>query len=130
MSGDADLAVLVDHGLRLDGADLDAPALRACAKQLVDVGDLEDDVNDTVAVPGVVGDKITVGRDRACQPRLDQARLDHVRLRRGVSVLQARPGDQLHPPRQGMASSSASGRRLRPRGRSRPPTQVTGNRCA
>ena len=69
---------------------------------LVDVGDLEGDVDDAVAVPGVVGDEVAVGRDGAAHDELDRAGLEHVGLVVAVAVLGAGVGDELHPPRRGV----------------------------
>ena len=65
----------------------------------VDVGDLEGDVDDTVAVTAVVVGQRAVRVDRAVDDELDRAGAEHERLVVPVAVLRARVGDELHAPR-------------------------------
>ena len=94
--GDADRAVLVGDvlGLAEDGRSGRASLLDA----LVDVGHLERDVDDAVAVRGVVRHQGAVGADGAVDHEPDRAGLQHERLVVAVAVLGSGVGDQLHAP--------------------------------
>ena len=65
---------------------------------LVDVGHLERDVDDAVAVLGVVGDERAVGAHRALDDEADRAGLEDEGLVVAVAVLGAGVADELHAP--------------------------------
>ncbi len=95
--GDPDGAVLVGDvlGLAYDGR----AGLAGLGDAAVDVGDLEGDVDDAVAVPAVVVGQRAVGVDRTVDHEADRAGAQHERLVVAVAVLRAGVGLQLHPPR-------------------------------
>ena len=72
------------------------PGLRDAA---VDVGHLEGDVDDPVAVGGLVCDERTVGVDGALKDEPDRPRAQHERLVIAVAVLGPGVGLELHTPR-------------------------------
>ena len=76
-----------------------APARRGLGDALVDVGHLEGDVGDAVAVLAVVLDQRAVGVDRAVDDEADRARAQHERLVVAVAVLGTGVGLELHAPR-------------------------------
>ena len=76
-----------------------APALAGLGDALVDVGHLEGDVGDAVAVPAVVLDQRAVGVDGAVEHEPDRAGAQHERLVVAVAVLGAGVGLELHAPR-------------------------------
>ena len=76
-----------------------APALRGLGDAAVDVGHLEGDVDDAVAVPAVVVGQRAVGVDGAVDDEADRAGAQHERLVVAVAVLGAGVGLQLHAPR-------------------------------
>ena len=65
----------------------------------VDVGHLEGDVDDAVAVPAVVLDQRAVGVDRAVDDEADRAGAQHEGLVVAVAVLGTGVGLELHAPR-------------------------------
>ena len=128
--GDADRAVLVGDvlGLAEDGRSGRASLLDA----LVDVGHLERDVDDAVAVRGVVRHQGAVGADGAVDDEPDRAGLQHERLVVAVAVLGPGVGDQLHAPGArvvvrglgGVADHEARSRPSRSPGRRRGPRRT------
>ena len=84
------LGLAYDGGAGRDGLG-DAP---------VDVGDLESDVDDAVAVPAVVVGQRAVGVDRAVEHEPDRAGAQHERLVVAVAGLGAGVGLELHAPRR------------------------------
>ena len=95
--GDPDGAVLVGDVLGL--ADDAGAGLAGLGDALVDVGHLERDVDDAVAVAAVVVGQRAVGVDRAVDDELDRAGPQHEGLVVAVAVLRAGVGDELHAPR-------------------------------
>ena len=95
--GDPDGAVLVGEVLAARRTTV-APAWTRLGDAPVDVGHLEGDVDDAVAVPAVVVGQRAVGVDRAVDHEPDRARAQHEGLVVAVAVLRAGVGLQLHPP--------------------------------
>jgi hypothetical protein len=93
---DRDRPVLVGEGLRL--LDDGRSGTAGLGDARLDVGDLEGDVDDTVAVGGVVGDERTVGGDGALDDEHDRPRPQDVGLVVADAVLGAGVGDELHAP--------------------------------
>ena len=96
--GGADGAVLVGLVVRLleDGG----PGAPGLGDAPVDVGHLECDVDDAVAVPTVVVGVGAVGMDGAADDEPDRPRLEDVRLVVPEAGLRPAVGDQLHTPRR------------------------------
>ena len=95
--GDPHGAVLVGDVLGLAHDRRAGPA--GLGDALVDVGDLERDVDDAVAVAAVVVGQRAVGVDGAVDDELDRAGAQDEGLVVAVAGLRAGVGDQLHAPR-------------------------------
>ena len=65
----------------------------------IDIGHLQRDVDDAVAVAGVMRHQGAVGADRALEDEPDRARTQDERLVVAVAVLRPRIRDQFHAPR-------------------------------